>query len=368
MSEQKTSEATKEPSASLQIRSDETMRDIIDRAIDRGQLTTEQGEHVFWLHGHSIKNNLSLPELSKATGISKATLSQVFSGKYPADDWSQIVARILSYRKQSDSLVLSADVGFIETTTAKLIFKCCKRAMYDNMPAFIFGASHLGKTRSLEEFVRRCNSPAIKYLRCRSGMSKTRLARLLGKTCNLRNLDKISSNDIIDGVVASLNHSSLLILDEFHMCLNTVKPDVSRQLVEFIREVYDLSHCGLVLCSTDVGLTSFEEGPNKLSFDQLRRRGILKVVLADVPPVKDINEFCRAFGLSYPHGEELVFVKSLIKLRGLGVFIAYLSNARRSIDAINAKASTTQPMQLDWPYFLKLSKGFEALSNIEAEY
>ena len=356
-----------EASASSAIRSDESIRAVIDLAVSRGQITVDQGEQIFWLHGHALDNNFQLPQLSKQTGISKAALSQLFSGKYPAEDWTQIVSRIIKYRQESDDLIKTTDVGFIETTTAKLIFKLCKQALYDNMPAFIFGASHLGKTRSLEEFVRRCNSPAIKYLRCRSGMTKTRLARLLGRTCHLRNLDRLSSFDIIDGVTASLNNSSLLILDEFHMCLNTVKPDVSRQLVEFIREIFDLTHCGLVLCSTKVGLTIFEEGPNRLVFDQLRRRGSLKVVLADVPPVKDINDFARAFNLPCPHGDELQFIKSLIRVRGLGVFVAYLSNARRKIDAYNAKNPDT-PQTLDWAYFLKLAKGFEALSNIEAEY
>ena len=343
------------------------VRGVIDRAIERGQITPEQGEQIFWLHGHALAHSLRLDSLSKLTGISKATLSQVFSGKYPADDWTQIIARIIKFREQSDNLIKSTDVGFIETTTAKLIFKLCKQALYDNMPAFIYGASQLGKTRDLEEFVRRCNSPAIKYLRCRSGMTKARFARLLGRTCHLRSLDRLTSSDIIDGVIGSLNNASLLILDEFHMCLNTVKPDVSRQLVEFVREIFDLTHCGLVLCSTKVGLAALEEGPNKLVFDQMRRRGILKVVLPDVPPVKDINDFARAFNLPLPHGDELAFIKSLIKIRGLGVFVAYLSNARRKIDAFNAK-NPDAPQSLDWAYFLKLAKGFEALSNIEAEY
>lgn len=356
-----------ETSQALPARTDAYIRSVIDRAVDRGQITVDQGEHIFWLHGHALSSGYQLPALSKMTGISKATLSQLFSGKYPADDWTQIVARIIKYRETSDYLVKTAEVGFIETTTAKLIFKLCKQALYDNMPAYIFGASQLGKTRALEEFVRRCNSPSIKYLRCRSGMTKARLARLLGRSCHLRNLDRLSSSDIIDGIVASLNDSSLLILDEFHMCLNTVKPDVSRQLVEFIREIFDLTRCGLVLCSTKVGLTTLEEGPNRLVFDQLRRRGIIKVVLADVPPVKDINDFSRAFGLPCPHGEELSFIKSLIRVRGLGVFSSYLSNARRKIDAYNSKNPET-PIAFDWAYFLKLAKGFEALSNIEAEY
>jgi len=366
MNEKENTTTSDDASASSAIRSDASVRSVIDRAIERGQINSDQGEQIFWLHGHSLAHNLPLPALSKHTGISKTTLSQIFSGKYPAEDWTQIIARIIKYRELSDNQIKSADVGFIETTTAKLIFKLCKQALYDNMPAYIFGASQLGKTRALEEFVRRCNSPAIKYLRCRSGMTKTRLARLLGRSCHLRNLERLSSSDIIDGIIASLNDSSLLILDEFHMCLNTVKPDVSRQLVEFIREIYDLTHCGLVLCATKVGLTTLEEGPNRLVFDQMRRRGIIKVVLADVPPVKDINDFSRAFDLPLPHGDELQYIKSLIRVRGLGVFAAYLANARRKVDAYNAKNDT--PVTLDWAYFLKLAKGFEALSNIEAEY
>ena len=367
MKENENTTPTDDASASAAIRSDATIRTVIDRAIERGQITTDQGEQIFWLHGHSLTHNLLLPQLSKLTGISKTTLSQLFSGKYPAEDWTQIVARIIKYREVSDTQIRTADVGFIETTTAKLIFKLCKRALYDNMPAYIFGASQLGKTRALEEFVRRCNSPAVKYLRCRSGMTKARLARLLGRSCHLRNLDRLSSSDIIDGITASLNDSSLLILDEFHMCLNTVKPDVSRQLVEFIREIYDLTKCGLVLCSTKVGLTTLEEGPNRLVFDQMRRRGIIKVVLADVPPVKDINDFARAFNLPLPHGDELQFIKSLIRVRGLGVFCAYLANARRKVDQHNAKHADS-PLTLDWPFFLEHARGFEALSNIEAEY
>lgn len=367
MNEKENTQPAEVASPSSAIRSDKTIRAVIDTAVGRGQITIDQGEQIYWLHGHALDNNLQLPALSKQTGISKATLSQLFSGKYPADDWTQIVARIIQYRKQSDNLIKSADVGFIETTTAKLIFKVCKQALYDNMPAYIYGASQLGKTRALEEFVRRCNSPAIKYLRCRSGMTKARLARLLGRTCHLRNLDRLSSSDIIDGVVASLNDSSLLILDEFHMCLNTVKPDVSRQLVEFIREIFDLTHCGLVLCASKVGLTTFEEGPNRQMFDQMRRRGILKIVLPDVPPVKDINDFSRAFKLPCPHGEELNFIKSLIRVRGLGVFASYLSVARRKVEAHNAK-NPDQPKTLDWAFFLELANGFEALSNIDAEY
>ncbi len=352
--------------ASAAVRTDASVRKMIDHAVEVKRITPEQGETIFWFHGYAMNRGLSNSELAAASGISKTAISQIFSGHYPADDWSAMCVRISQFRKMCDSEVRNAKVGFIDTEIASTVFQVCDNARHDGMPAFIYGASQIGKTKALMEYVRRANNPCVKYLRCRAGMTKSRLARLLGETCHLRKLDRLSSNEIIDGVADSLDSSSLLILDEFHMMTETVKSDVSRQLVEYIREIYDLTKCGMVTAATKVGLMDLEEGPNRLLFDQFRRRGILKVVLPDVPPVRDINAFAKAYGLPIPHGEELRFVKGLIKQRGLGVFSAYLAKAQGKVNAANKK--TPGSATLDWAYFSALANGFEALGCIEAEY
>jgi len=352
--------------ASAAIRTDASVRQVIDHMIELKKITPDQGELIFWFHGYGLNRGLSNAELSATSGISKTAISQLFSGHYPANDWAAMCGRIQSFRKVCDTEVRAANVGFIETEIASTIFSVCDNARHDGMPAFIYGASQIGKTRSLMEYVRQANTPSVKYLRCRAGMTKARLARLLGEACHLRKLDRLTSNEIIDGVAESLNSSSLLILDEFHMMTETVKNDVSRQLVEYVREIYDLTKCGMVTAATKVGLIDLEEGPNRMLFDQFRRRGIIKVVLPDVPPVKDINAFAKAYGLTIPHGDELKFAKTLIRQRGLGVFNAYLTKARNKVEAANRKSPGSAT--LDWATFQKLSNGFEALGNIENEY
>ena len=114
-----------------------------------------------------------------------------------------------------------------------------------------------------------------------------------------------------------------------------------------------------MLSGTKVGLEGLEGGKNKLLFDQLRRRGVVKVVLPDVPPVRDINTIARTFDLSLPTGEDLRYIKQLIQTRGLGVFIKYLQKAY----AVTKKAKSP----LTWDAFQRVANGYLALAHMKTE-
>ena len=341
-------------------RSDANVREAITKAVSMKQVTEAQGEMIFWLHGYGQDKNLSDSDLAKLLKISSGTLSTLFNGKYGAADWTGMIEKIEAFKMVEDEEIKKHNLGFIETYTAKQIFSACNSAMIDGMPAFIYGASQIGKTTALQEFQRRNNHGRTKYIRLGSRWSKARLVRELATACkksNTRNLKGWQIEQLIEG---SLNRYNLLIIDEFHLAMETVADAVSREIVEYIREVYDRTHCGLVLSSTKVGLSDLEEGKNKMLFDQMRRRGVVKVVLPDVPPVKDINAIAKSFALELPTGETLKEIKTLLKVRGLGVFVAYLQKAKARAD--KAKREIT------WDDFKYVNDGYAALALQEAEY
>ena len=107
-------------------------------------------------------------------------------------------------------------------------------------------------------------------------------------------------------------------------------------------------------------MEQFETGANKLTFNQLIARSIVKAVLPDVPPVRDINTIARAFDLPIPQGEELRGIKLLIKAHGLGRFLAYLQKAY----AITKNRK--QPMS--WDAYTKVQNGYLALAHMKSEY
>ena len=340
------------------VRTDEQVRAVITQLVSTRKIDEEQGELLFWLHGFGQDKNVSDASLSSMMKVSQAAVSQLFSGKYAAEDWSAMIDRIRALKEVEEEELKKVNLGFVMTHTAKTIYMACEGAMTDGMPAFIFGASQIGKTTALEEFQRTHNHGRTKYLRVGSNWTKARFVRELGRACKVRNIKDKKSWQIEDSIFESLNRYNLLIVDEFHLCMETVGDSTSREIVEFIREVYDRTRCGLVLSATKVGIKDLEEGKNAMLFDQLRRRGVIKVVLPDVPPLKDINAIAKSFSLDLPKGDVLAKVKQLLKTRGLGVFVKYLQKAH--------SLAGSDPMT--WEKFFYVNDGYAALSDMRSEY
>lgn len=339
-------------------RTDAQVRSVITQLVSMHRVSEDQGELLFWLHGFGQDKNVSDANLSEMMKVSPAAVSQLLSGKYAAADWTPMIDRIRALKDVEEEELKKLNLGFVMTYTAETIFTACENAMTDGMPAFIYGASQIGKTTALEEFQRRHNHGRTKYLRLGSSWTKARVVRELGRACKTRNIASKKSWQIEESIYESLNRYNLLIIDEFHLAMETVTDSASREIVEFLREVYDRTHCGLVLSSTKVGLQDLEDGKNRMLFDQLRRRGVVKVVLPDVPPLKDINAIARSFSLDLPKGEVLAKIKEILKTRGLGVFVKYLQKAHT--------LSGGKPMS--WEKFFYVNDGYAALADMRNDY
>jgi len=342
------------------------VRAAIKQAVARGQVSEEDGEEVFWLYNYANEFHLNEADLAVKMGAyDKNTLYQLFRGMYgvfkdgsKASSWANIIKAIRAFKAVELEEMKKKNIGIIETEVKRTVFTACDAALADGMPAFIYGASQIGKTTALLEYKRLHNHGRTVYLRMGSNWTKARLVRELGIIFN-NGMKKAAVWDLEDKIVHSLSRYNLLIIDEFHLALETTSERAAKEIVEFIREIYDRSGCGLVLSGTKVGLEGLEGGRNRMLFDQLRRRGVVKVVLPDVPPRRDINEIARTFELPAPQGEDLRSVKTLIQTRGLGVFIKYLQKAY----AVTRKAK----IELTWEAFKKVSNGYLALAHMEQE-
>ena len=341
------------------------VRAAIAQAVARGQLSEEDGEEVFWLYSYAQEYHLKEADLAAKMGAyDKNTLYQVFRGMYgvyrdgKASSWAGVVKAIKAFKAVELEEMKKKNIGIIDTEVKQTVFRACQAALNDGMPAFIYGASQIGKTTALMEFQRLNNHGRTVYLRMGSGWTRPRLVRELAlKFGNGVKATKCWALE--DAIFGSLTRYNLLIIDEFHLALETSSEASAKAIMEFIREIYDRTGCGLVLSGTKVGIEGIEAGKNKLLFDQLRRRGVVKVVLPDAPPVRDINQIARTFELPLPTGEDLKRVKALIQARGLGVFLKYLQKAY----AVTRK--TKSP--LTWDAFAKVANGYLALANMRTE-
>ena len=341
------------------------VRDAIKQAVVRGQVGEEDGEEIFWLYSFAVDNKLNETALAAKMGAyDKNTLYQVFRGTYGVykdgrcSSWSNIVKAVRAFKAVELEEQNKKHIGIIETEVKQVVFRACDAALGDGMPAFIYGASQIGKTTALLEYQRLHNHGRTVYLRMGSNWTKARFVRELARHFN-NGIKATRSWALEDAIFGSLNRYNLLIVDEFHLALETTGELSAKEIMEFIREIYDRTGCGLVLSSTKVGMAGLEGGKNQLLFDQLRRRGVVKVVLPDAPPLRDINTIARSFELPLPTGDDLLAIKHLIQLRGLGVFLKYLQKAY----AVTRK----RKVELSWDAFRKVANGYLALAHMTTE-
>jgi len=245
------------------------------------------------------------------------------------------------------------------TWTAKRVFEACDAALYDHMPEFLYGVSQSGKTTALLEYQRTHNHGTTKYLRLGSHWSKARTVMELAKVCRCYS-NKASTAQLEWRIIDSLTDRNLLLIDEFHEALFTYGQQASLEVLEFIREIFDRTNCGIVMAATPMGKREFESGKNYVAFDQLRRRGLVTIVLPDVPKVADINKFAKSFELPVPDGEILKGIKDVLRRDGLGKFVKYLQKAYA--------LATGEKRALTWEDFAAVNNGYAALSCPRNDY
>lgn len=331
--------------------------DRLERAVQslvrEERLSDEQGDEIRWFYQWAQGNALGLSAAARAVGVSPTTLHRLFSATYGAS-YDGPVAAIARFHRLEEARAKRLAVGFVETSTWRKVEAVCSQALNMQLPAFIYGPSQAGKTECLKEFARRNNHGTTKLVRVPSAPSFSYFVKTLGRACFI-SYSSENVDHIRDRICNALTSRNLLIVDEFHQALVTVGALCATQIMEFIREIYDRTGCGIVLCATDVGRREVECGRNAGTYDQLRRRGMTKLVLPADPPASDINKIARAFGLDAPSGDTLRSIRAMLRASGLGMYFKYLQAAH--VLARNRKEDFT------WDTFCAVRDGMASLAN-----
>lgn len=334
------------------------VREGINALVASKRISEKDGDLIFWFYNYAQDNGLSLKLAGDVIGKSATVAYHIIHCDYTAS-YANIIDEIAKAKKRVDEEMKKKSIGFVKTWTAKRIFDACDAALYDHMPAFIYGASQTGKTTALREYQVTHNHGTTKYLRIGSHWSKARTVMELAIVCRCYAV-KSNTAQLEHKILSSLTDRNLLIIDEFHEVLFTSGPTGALEVMEFFREIFDRTGCGIVMSGTPMGLKEFEEGKLATALDQMRRRGLVKIVLPDVPKVKDINTFAKSFDLDAPDGEVLRVIKDVLKRYGLGMFVKYLQKAYA--------LATGEKRALTWEDFVAVNNGYAALSQAKNEY
>ena len=329
------------------------VQENMSRLQEEGKVDASGADLIFWAYSYAREKGLSYNGVNEVLGVSGTAFWHLIRGSYGAK-YGAMIEKLAKAKKMVEERSKGLSLGFVKSWTAEKIFEVCSAALYDGMPAFVYGSSQTGKTTSLLEFQRTHNHGTTKYMRMGVRWSKRRVVRELARVCGCFS-ERANSVDLEERIYTTLNQRMLLIVDEFHLALETTTDLAAKEVVEFIREVYDRTGCGLVICGTKVAETGLETGKNRLLFDQLRRRGLVKLTLPEVPRKVDVNRFAKEFGLEAPAGETYELIRAILTRFGLGMFVKYLQKSYAY-----AKA---QKLPISWDVFTEVANGYADLAK-----
>lgn len=302
-------------------------------------LPDDQRSALRWLHNYLAEQNMSTHDVApflKRNGkpYDGNTIYQALIGTRDSS-LKNVAEAIAAFRQLEEERVSITRAPFIETSLTKKIFAVCKKALHRQRVCFIFGEIQIGKTAALEEYTRRNNHGQTVMVRMPAG-GKFR-AFLEEVAISLRISPQQSPNEIRRRVVRSFDSRMVLIVDEMHQIFITDKMAV--QTIEFIREIFDRTKCGLVLCGTKAFEAELLAGKHKRLLRQLDLRSIRKLHLPDRPSNPDLEKFAAHYGLSPAKGEALTIQTEVIQVDGLGCWCSLLEDA--AVEAAESRRRVT---------------------------
>jgi hypothetical protein len=270
---------------------------------DMAHFSTEEQDALVALFRWCIdpKHPIRREEAARRLGCSGNLLYQLYTGVYRNPDKSprrpspELIQKIRDFLDLERKRYEAGELSFVVTPTVRKIVTACDLARESQTPVFVTGPSHIGKTFALEHYRSTNNHGRTIYVRMRAASGLGGMVRRIADCMGIS--DKSNTADLIERIKRGLSANTLLILDEVHLLAHTYRKGSFHNCMEVLRELYDESRCGMVLCFTildDVKAASQKE------LQQLWRRGTHKVFLPGMPTKADIATILEHNGMQFP--------------------------------------------------------------------
>lgn len=292
--------------ATINVSADTVSADM-DRLIDDGVITAADKALVMWFFGEVKSRGLSLGDAGKAIGYDPSTVSRILRGRYEGN-WANILKSIRRYKHLQDERGRMVRAEFVETTIWHAVRATCDLALVHQMPSIIMGVSQIGKTAALLEYQRRSEF-TVRYVRMPAAAGFRSAMEAVADACFITT--RCTGEQLRRRVAGGLDERSLLIVDELHQLAISTGRTTAIKVMEWLRELHDVSGCGLVVCGTRAVEGDLINGELRAWLDQFAQRCIRRLVLPDRLPDADITAFGAAFGLPAPGADLLDLLRTL---------------------------------------------------------
>jgi DNA transposition AAA+ family ATPase len=269
----------------------DTVAQDMQRLMDDGEITAGDKALLLWLFGEAKRRGLSLADVGRLIGYDASTVSKLFRGRYEGN-LDNVIASVRRYKHLQDERGKMVRADFVETSVWRKVRDTCDLALVHQMPGIVMGVSQIGKTESLKEYMRR-SEYNVRYVRIPAAPGFRGVIEAVADACNVTT--RCTTEHLRRRIAKALDPHSLLIVDEFHQLAISAGIHSGLKCAEWLREVCDVSGCGVVYCGTFAVEHDLLNGAVKGWMEQIRERAIKYTRLPSRLPDDDIRLVAQAY-------------------------------------------------------------------------
>ena len=214
--------------------------------LDSGRITDEGVESLVRLFNVGKTRGYSFDQTGALVDYSGATMSRLFAGKYEGN-LEKVVEQVDSFLDLEAEREKMRNDRFIENSIWESVRRLADMAIKRNSIVRLVGPSQIGKTFCLKEYARRAKIQVC-YIRIPAAPTFKLVVDAgcvaVGVNSSLR------VEEARQRVSKAVGKNTLLIIDELHELVMSAGKGTAMKCMEWIREIWDSSQCGMVLCGT----------------------------------------------------------------------------------------------------------------------
>ena len=278
-------------------KSTDLVRQAMNRYVDDGRITAEQLETFVRLFQLGKSRGYNFDETGKIVDYSGATMSRLFSGQYDGN-LEKVVAQVEAHLQLEAEREKMRNDRFIENSIWKKVEYLCTLAQKRNAPVRLVGPSQIGKTFCLMEFKRR-SKLQVCYVRVPAAPTFKLFADELCEAVGVPKSLRIE--EARPRVRKAISNNTLVIVDELHELVMSAGKSTAMKCMEWLRELHDVSKCGLVMCGTSSMEDDLINDPKMRGWlVQMDQRCIRIQKLPNRIPDADIDMAAEVYGIKGP--------------------------------------------------------------------
>ena len=286
--------------------------DVVAAGIEK--CPKEFRDELRFAYEYAHNQGWSMREAAERFQVDISTFSRLLNGKYlnvgktPLPPPNSMLSVVREIRAELEEAKFTRET-LVRDHTTESIWLLCDKTRDQRTISFLYGESHLGKTTPSLAYKDAHNHGLSLYVDLQDCNGVQDVWRAFARALHLsadcpayKLIPRIYKALKPDGIAKP---NRFIIVDEFHSITYAYLKGSSVRIINVLKAIHDKTGVPMLVIGTPTARDEIVAGKERQYLKQIRRRGVLELILPPAIPVRDIRAWAEFYRLDFPTTSEI---------------------------------------------------------------